>query len=77
MDSGFSTLASGLMGIRRGLDGLAREARAIAHASVGGSPEDLAAAAVRIAEQKLLVEANAAAVRRASDATGKLIDILA
>ena len=77
MDSGFSTLSNGLMGIQRGLDGLAREARTIAHASVDGSPEDLTGAMVRSVEQKLQVEANAAAVRRASDANGKMIDILA
>jgi hypothetical protein len=77
MNTGFSTLSTSLYGLRRSLDGLRREAQTVAHAVVDGSTADLTGAAVRSTEQQRAAEANAAALRRANETLGSVIDILA
>lgn len=77
MNVGFSTLTTNLYGLRRSLDGLRREAQTVAHAVVDGSTADLTGATVRSAEQQRAAEANAAALRRANETLGSVIDILA
>ncbi|MCC7258416.1 MAG: hypothetical protein IT486_08585 [Gammaproteobacteria bacterium] len=75
MTTGFGTLATSLYGLRRSLDGLRREAQTVAHSGVDGATADLTGAAVRSAEQQRAAEANAAALRRASETLGSVIDI--
>lgn len=75
MNTGFRTLSTSLYGLRRSLDGLRREAQTVAHAVVDGSTADLTGATVRSAGQQRAAEANAAALRRANETLGSLIDI--
>lgn len=76
MSPGFSTLSTSLIGIQRGLYALHREAQSVAHTAGDGAPENVDGAMVRIIEQKQMVEANAAAVRRVSRALGSVVDVL-
>ena len=77
MTTGLGTITTSLYGLRRSLDGLRREAQTVAHSVVDGSTADLTGAAVRSAEHRLAAEANAAALRRANETLGSVIDILA
>jgi hypothetical protein len=76
MNTGALSLATSLYGLRRSLDGLRREAQTVAHAVVDGATADLTGSAVRSAEQQRAAEANAAALRRANETLGSVIDIL-
>lgn len=77
MNVGFSTLTTSLHGLRRSLDGLRREAQTVAHAVVDGATADLTGAAVRSAAHQRSAEANAAAMKRANETLGSVIDVLA
>jgi hypothetical protein len=76
MNTGALSLGTSLHGLRRSLEQLRREAQGVAHAIVDGATADLTGAAVRSLEQQRAAEANAAALRRASDTLGSVIDIL-
>ncbi len=76
MTTSLSTIATSLPGLRRSLDGLRREAQTVAHSVVDGSAADLTGVAVRSAEHQRAAATNAAALRRANETLGSLIDIM-
>ncbi len=76
MNTAFATVSTSLCGLRRSLVNMRRETQTVAHAVVEGATADLTGAAVRSTEQKRAAEANAAALRRANEALGSVVDIL-
>ncbi|GIK34753.1 MAG: hypothetical protein AMXMBFR45_09830 [Gammaproteobacteria bacterium] len=76
-DAIFATYSIGMAGMRRSLAELRQQARTVAHATVDGAAADLNGAMVRSRQAELAAEANANAVKRADQARGSVIDLLA
>lgn len=76
MQTGLSTLYSGLAGVRRNVAALQREARNIAHAVADGPAADLTGAMVRSIEYRQAAQASATVIRRADQSLGSFINIL-
>lgn len=64
-------------GISQGLEGLARDAQAIAEANVDGSLVNTTAAMVDSLQQKLLVQLNVNMLKVADKTIGSLLDVTA
>lgn len=77
--SGIPALASGVMGIQKGLDGLNRDAAQIASARQmkSDSSTDLAGPLTDLTVNKLQVAASAKVVKAADETIGTLLDVLA
>jgi len=66
-----------LQGIRQNLNGLADVSQQVAGASVDGAEaDDYAVAAVKVMEYRNGVDASAAALKRANEALGGVLDVL-
>ncbi|CAG0941594.1 hypothetical protein GPROT2_01383 [Gammaproteobacteria bacterium] len=76
-DAIFATYSIGMAGMRRSLADLRQQARTVAHAAVDGGAADLGGALVRSRQAEMAAEANANAVKRADQARGTVIDLLA
>jgi hypothetical protein len=76
MQVGFPTYSTDLAGLRRSTEKLREEARTVAHATVDGSPADLAGALVRGKEAGRQAAASTAALRREDQALGSVIDVV-
>jgi hypothetical protein len=73
-----NALQSAQLGINRGLDGLARDAQAVAHANVeGGIATDVTNALVDSLQQKLLVQLSTKMLTTVHETLGTLLDVTA